>query len=328
MFLKDKNKILEILSYAIRAPSTHNSQPWLFKISTDTVEVYYDPTLFLPEADHESRDLYISMGCMLENLSIASEHFGFDAGITIVIDEQIHKIAQVVFAEKKSSISPQNELLFTTISSRVNARGIFTSRLVPQEIQQVITSEANMFKNYGITVTLINDKEKIHSIAQLTQQSMHIAYQKPSFRKEMYHWINSNLSKKKQGLPGYSLNMPLVLSLIIPVLIRFFNMGPLLGKLNFQSLSSAPLLIIFSGPNTKLSWVSIGRCAERLMLHIQSLGLQTSIYVGSLEMGSLYKDVQNITGLQERPQFLFAVGEIIGNHRITPRHPIEKKIIL
>jgi len=156
---------------------------------------------------------------------------------------------------------------------------------------------------------------------------MHLAYSKTTFRKEMSHWMNSNLSNKKQGLPGYSLNMPLLVSLIIPVLIRFFNIGSLLGKLNFKSLSSAPLIAVIASPNTKLSWISVGMYAERLMLRAQSLDLQTSIYVGSIEMGALYKEVQKVTQLEERPQFLFAIGKIKGNHKITPRHPIEKKII-
>ena len=55
--------------------------------------------------------------------------------------------------------------------------------------------------------------------------------------------------------------------------------------------------------------------------------LQTPIFVGSIEMGELYKEVQAITGENERPQFLFAIGKIKGEHRITPRHNIKDKII-
>lgn len=323
----EKSKILEILSYATRAPSTHNSQPWLFKISLSAVEVFYDPALFLPQADSESRDLYISMGCMFENLVLTASSFGYQAEILILINENEHKVATVNFKAIYVPMSSKDEPLFKTIPLRVNARGIFEPKLVSNEIRTVLLGDASVFKQVGVDLSLIEDKDKINKVALLTEQAMHLAYKSVAFRKEMYHWMNSNLSKKKQGLPGYSLKMPLVVSLIIPILIRFFNIGSILGKKNFESLSSAPLLSIISSPNTKESWIQVGRLAERLMLRAQSLGLQTSIYVGSIEMGELYKEVQDIAGTKERPQFLFAIGEIKGNHRITPRHPIEKKII-
>lgn len=65
-----QESIKEILKYGILAPSTHNTQPWLFKVKDNSVEIYYDPKLKLPEADKEGRDLYISMGCLIENIII------------------------------------------------------------------------------------------------------------------------------------------------------------------------------------------------------------------------------------------------------------------
>ena len=70
------DQIKFVLGYAILAPSTHNSQPWRFKIQDNFCRIYYNPELKLPEADPSGRDLYISMGCMIENLIIAANYFG------------------------------------------------------------------------------------------------------------------------------------------------------------------------------------------------------------------------------------------------------------
>ena len=141
--------------------------------------------------------------------------------------------------------------------------------------------------------------------------------------------MNSNLSHKKQGIPGYSLNMSLFTSMLIPILIRYFNIGKLLGKLNLMSIDSSPMIIILSSQkNNEHEWIYIGMLAERIMLTLQSEGFQTSIFVGSIEIDSLYKEVQSLTGLiKERPQFIFSVGHMNGSQKITPRHDLETKLI-
>lgn len=323
----DKDIILQILTFATRAPSTHNSQPWLFKLNQNGVSVFYDPKLKLPQADQEGRDLYISIGCMLENMRIASLHFGFDTHVEIAIDESTHQIAHIIFIPNNSLTSEQNEKFFAQIPKRVNARGQFSEQKMSNEIKNLIQETVSAFEIENITLNLLDKSEDIKRIAELTQEAMHVAYKNHDFRSEMSDWMNSNISTKKQGLPGYSLKMPLMISLIIPILIKYVDMGKFLGKLNLKSLGSAPLLVVLSGQNTKEKWITIGQCAERLMLALQAEGLQTSIYVGSIEMGDLYRGVQQLTKSSERPQFIFAVGYIPGTHKITPRHDIMAKII-
>src|SRR5215469_13918562 len=66
-----------LLHYAVLAPSGHNSQPWLFKIDEDTVELYADRSRALPVVDPDDRELTISCGAALLNLRVALRHFGY-----------------------------------------------------------------------------------------------------------------------------------------------------------------------------------------------------------------------------------------------------------
>lgn len=324
----EKEIISKILNCAIRAPSTHNSQPWLFKIKPNGVSVFYNKNLKLPEADKEGRDLYISMGCLLENMKIAAIEFGFDVIIDISIDEKTQHVAEVVFTPRKEG-EKENSNIFNQIFNRVNARGLFLDEKIDESDLSEVWSIVEKFKKYQISLTILNKKNDIIKVAETTQKAMEYAYCRPSFRKEMSHWMNGNLSLKKQGIPGYSLKMPLLVSIIIPFIIRFFNIGKFLGNLNLKSIKSAPLIFVLSSKNnTQENWIHVGECAERLMLSLQSKGFQTSIYVGSIEIENLYKEIQTLTGLTEdRPQFVFAVGHISGYHKITPRHQLKDKII-
>jgi Putative TM nitroreductase len=68
-------KLRFLVQYAILAPSSHNTQPWLFKIRGDVLELYADRTRALPIVDPANRALTISCGAALFHLRIALRHF-------------------------------------------------------------------------------------------------------------------------------------------------------------------------------------------------------------------------------------------------------------
>ena len=59
---------IDLIRQATKAPSGHNAQPWLFKIKTDGIEIYADTTRRLPVVDPHDRELFVSLGCAVENL--------------------------------------------------------------------------------------------------------------------------------------------------------------------------------------------------------------------------------------------------------------------
>ena len=63
----------ELISYAIKAPSGHNTQPWLFRMQPNEIEILPDFGQSLPIVDPMNRELYISLGCAAENLCIAAQ---------------------------------------------------------------------------------------------------------------------------------------------------------------------------------------------------------------------------------------------------------------
>ncbi len=320
----DNDCILRILKSAIRAPSTHNSQPWLFKVTESKVEVFFDSKYFLPFADKDTRDLHISIGCMLENFYIAGLMENLESQISYGPFEEKNKLAEITLIKSSASIGDLNKTLFNTIPNRVNARGVFDNTKIPRNI---LEKAEVLNTNKDLSIDILEDKKDIAKIAELTALAIKDAYNSKGFRKEMSNWMNNNLSTKKEGLPGYSLKMPLLVSLFIPILIRYFNMGSFIAKLNIKSISSAPTVMVFSSKDGPTFWMEVGRLAERIMLYIQSTGYQTSIYVGSIEIGDRYKEVEKMTKSENRPQFILLIGKIPGKHRTTPRHALADKMI-
>ncbi len=71
-----------LLRYAILAPSNRNTQPWRFAVGRDQVTIHADFSRWQQVSDAHKRELYISLGCALENLLVALEHFGFGHLVT------------------------------------------------------------------------------------------------------------------------------------------------------------------------------------------------------------------------------------------------------
>jgi len=66
-----------LLRYAVLAPSSHNTQPWQFRITPEGIEVLPDLSRRLPIADPLDRELWLSVGSTIANLRVAAAHFGF-----------------------------------------------------------------------------------------------------------------------------------------------------------------------------------------------------------------------------------------------------------
>lgn len=314
--------IKHCLRYAILAPSTHNSQPWLFKITRNRCTVMIDKSVKLPEGDPSGSYLYISLGCCLENLIVAAKYFGVFKSVKYLKNSK-EKVAEILFTT--NGRTRKDDRLIKAINSRLNARGLFKKKRVSN---QIINHISSIRTKEGVRVFIIDEKKKINQIAELTAKGIKRVYSRKRFRNELSSMINNNLSPKRVGIPGYALKLPLIISMIFPFLMKVRDLSPVISKLNFQSVKTLPLIfVITSEKESSEYWVRVGRTMERIMLELNSRGVQTSIFVASLEVDRLRKKVKKIINAQSEPQIIFGAGYIKGTTKHTPRIPLQRKIV-
>jgi nitroreductase len=78
------NAPLALVCAAILAASPHNTQPWLFKISDSSIELYIDTRRNVGALDPYLREEHIGMGCALENLMLAAPANGYAAAAALL----------------------------------------------------------------------------------------------------------------------------------------------------------------------------------------------------------------------------------------------------
>ena len=75
---------LVLVRAAILAASPHNTQPWLFKVTSSSIELYVDTARNVGALDPYLREEHIGIGCALENLMLAAARYGYVPALTLV----------------------------------------------------------------------------------------------------------------------------------------------------------------------------------------------------------------------------------------------------
>ncbi len=69
------------LALATRAPSVHNVQPWAWRVGTESLHLYLDPTRRLEHTDPDGRDVMISCGAVLNHCVVALAALGWQSRV-------------------------------------------------------------------------------------------------------------------------------------------------------------------------------------------------------------------------------------------------------
>ncbi len=68
---------LALVAAGVLAASPHNTQPWLFRVSDSSVEIFADASRHLGAMDPFLREMHIGLGCAIENIALAAPSNGY-----------------------------------------------------------------------------------------------------------------------------------------------------------------------------------------------------------------------------------------------------------
>ncbi len=309
-----EEKLQFLLSYAILAPSSHNSQPWKFNVSEDEIRLYADKTRWLRVADADQRELYISLGCALENLLVAAEHFGYGYNVTYFPGEE-DLVAVVKLAPAPNIKLSRDPRLFDAILTRHTNRK-------PYEDKAVLESSLKMLQNLSddedIQIYLISDSKTINEFGDLVVRADKIQYGDPNYRSELGYWLG-------QGVLGPTGIQAKVAQLYVVLL----DAGMDQTKKDAQLVNSTPVLgFISSKENDRISQVRVGQLFERVWLAAEAEGLRLHPMSQALEVPETKSELAELVpenGLYPQQTFRLGYAEAEDGH--TPRRPVADVIV-
>lgn len=316
------SQIKFILQFAILAPSSHNSQPWRFNINDSKIEIFLDENRKLPFGDRHNRQAYISLGCAIENIIIATNYFNLESQCELIDSpDSLDKVAIIEIKQKLSKEKSEfNNLIFSILKRRTN-RGEYLKRLPPGDLLKKI----NSFSNNFIKIFIISDQNRINNITEVVLKSSTTAMADKNFRVELSKYIKNNLTNSYIGIPAFGMNIPTPISFLVPRMIKYLNMNKISYKNDEKLLKNkTPVMVIIAanGDNKKI-WIQVGRIYEKIALEATKIDLSTSIWGAPIESGNL-ENLQKILSTNLRPQVFFRLGYPKQEAHRSPRIHLNK----
>jgi len=318
-------QIIELIRYATMAPSGHNTQPWKFSLKEDCIRIFPDFTRSLPVVDQDNRELYISLGCALENLVIAAKYTGYDPEVEYFPAGEPEECLLVTL--KHSNVTGDNNL-FQAIPKRHTNRREYNKQQIPaadfSKIGSVPTKD-------GVTCLVLTEPDDIGQIIDLVREGNRIQMNDNAFMDEIISWIrfsDSEAEKHLDGLTSRAMGSPSVPGWLGRMFMRFFVSAKSQSKTDGKNIrSSSALIVIISEKNDKRSWVDVGRSFERIALTLTTLNIESAHLNQPCEVPQIKNQLQQHLALgSAHPQLLLRIGYAESLPR-SPRRSVQQVLI-
>ncbi len=291
-----------LVHYATLAANGHNTQPWKFAVKDNAIEIHPDYSRRLPVVDPHDRELWISLGCALENLLVAARASGF--------------IPEVTYPDRADFIhvqlaagTPQGGPLFDAIPLRQNTRSAYDGRLVKNEdLDQLQALQLEP----GVALQFATNPAAMETFLEYVNLGNLAQYADAAFVDELIGWLRFNKKEALSSLDGlYSIcsGNPQVPRLVG----RMFVAGTKpqqQADADAAKLRTSPVaVVVASESDDRVSWVRTGQVYERLALKMTSLNIKSALLNQPIEVSTLRGQFQSAVGLgSSLPQLLVRFG--------------------
>ena len=255
-----------LVSQAVKAPSGHNTQPWLFKLLSQAIEIHPNFEKSLPVVDADNRELFVSLGCATENLCIAASQKGYETAVSV----SKKGIITVSLTQKEVTSNP----LFEQIAFRQTNRSIYDGKISQKDIATL----KELPSEKGIKYCFYeNGSAEFDTITKFIFHGNALQMRNEAFKNELKSWMRYNKKHQDQTQDGLSYavfgapNLPRFIAK--PIMSLVINEKSQ-NKADRKKIASSSHLVLFTSEgNTLKEWIDMGRVLQRFLLKTTELGI-------------------------------------------------------
>ena len=295
-----------LLRYAILAPSSHNTQPWRFRVRGDRLEVLADRTRRLQMVDPHDRALVISCGAAIGMLRAAMRRFGRRPEIALLPDPDDADLLARVGLGAGHDPTETEEARFAAITRRRTTRLRFEPAPLPPGLEAALVAIAVAD---GAEAILVSESSRKAEIAGLVAEGDRVQFADPGFRRELGAWIHSRRRSSRDGMSGAAFGMPDRLSAVGSLVIRTFDMGDGVAAKDAEIAAGSPALLVLATPDDEVrDWLAAGMAHAEMLLAVTAEGLTAGYLNQPVEVDHLRPRLRAAAGASGIPQLLLRIG--------------------
>lgn len=307
-----------IVEGATRAPSVHNTQPWLWRATSRGLELRADRSRQLPATDPAGRNLVISCGAALHHAQVVATALGWATDVARHPDpREPDLLARIVLSP--GTPPPDAHRLLDAVADRCTDRRRFTSWPVPEER---LSHLADIAAEQGTMARAVTDVTERYRAERLVLRAADFQDERRAALLERDGWLDRSRS---DGIPSEVLEGSGVLAGAPHT--RFEARRD--TDLNGQDVQLADgLVVLFAAEDEAPDWLRAGEGLSAMWLAATGFGLSVVPLSQVMEVDSTRVAFRTevLRGLGH-PLMLTRIGwQAIGRSELTrtPRRPVSE----
>lgn len=311
---------------ALMAPSSHNSQPWRFRIHGDALELHADRTRDLRVIDAERRQQIQSCGCALFNARIAIRAMGYTDEVSVILVDtaSAEHLATIRLGAPHVTTAEERSLMSAIAVRRTNRRSFLPRPVAAADAELFAAAAAER----GATLVRLDPDHK-RELGLIVEQADELQYADPAFREELSQWLIPIGSWRKDGIPfvekEYGSNIPFA----VMRAMRSPELGEKFGTAEEALIHGSPFVgILGTASDDPSAWLACGEALEAVLLHAAARGLSAGFLNQVLEIPGFRQRVAQLAPEVGYPHMVFRLGvpseEI---RRAAPRRDLSEVLV-
>ena len=293
---------LTLIKAATQAPSGHNSQPWWFETSDHSIVISPNLDRALPAVDGQHRELFISLGCALENLCIKASELQYQTNVTLSPEGVI-----TIDLQKSEAVAP--DPLASVIEKRQTNRSMYDGKRIDPALLQSLVEQTGAT---GI-FTFANGTPLFEKLTDAVLQGNTAQMSDPAFKNELLSWIRFNKKHSESTHDGLSyavLGAPNLPRWVTEPIVKGSLKAKTQNKTDLKKIrSSSHMVLLTTQKNDIHTWIQIGRTLERFLLLLTQAGIAHAYLNQPCEVSEISAILrENLPIAQAYPQILLHLG--------------------
>ncbi len=302
-----------LLAAAARAPSILNSQPWQFRVTPTTIELYADPERRLG-SDLAGREMIISCGAALYGLRLAIRAIGYQPVVRLLPDPmQAQLLASVRLGELAPPTVAERRMI-DAMPHRHTHRDAYVRQPLPPGL--LIGLQHDAVAEHA-ALALVGRPAQFTQLASLVARAAATLNADPRSRADVGRWVQPPGSHARDGIPASVLAAGAA-----PhpgwLAQRDLANGQHASSRELSRTPPAATAILVTDADNRLAWIRAGQALHRVLVHAATQWVFAALYSQPLESPAARAMIKSSLRLQGAPQLILQLG-VARTTRPTPR---------
>jgi nitroreductase len=323
----DQQVLRGIVEQAARAPSIHNTQPWLFATHGDVIELHADPSRGLAVLDPTGRARQLSCGAALFHARVAAAAAGFRTDVTVLPEPADENHLADLRVEAGSP--GDEEDLADAIPVRRTAREAFAPGALDEDVVRALNRAA---ETEGCWLRLVDSPPDATRVAVLLARADEEQRADPAYVEELRRW-SARPDDEVEGVPTSAIPDVAPSERATNFRLRDFVADRESEPADPHAGDDPPAVerplvsVLGTRDDDARAWIAAGQGLARLLLVAASEGVAASPMTQPLEIPSIRQQLGKELGLVGHPQMILRLGytaEDGSRPKATPRRPLDE----